>query len=223
MIPNKNHKKISGIYCIKNNINNKVYIGKSIDIWKRIYTHLSSLKKENIKSTNIHFISAFKKYGNENFEYFIVEVLPKDDNILKERELYWINVYDSTNREKGYNLRMDSSTKMICNKETSIKISKRLKKEWETGVRKNHSVKLSENWKLTPERNKKQSELFSKTLTKQSYNIYDCNNNFIENCLYKRLIDLNLKNVLATFYKKKINKVRFKNYIIEKIINKDIV
>ena len=41
--------------------------------------------------------------------------------------------------------------------------------------------------------------------------------NFIEDCLFIRLKELNLQNVLTIFQRKKSNKVKFKNYIIERL------
>jgi len=40
-------QKICGIYCIKNLIDNKKYIGKSVDISSPWKSHLSSLRKDN--------------------------------------------------------------------------------------------------------------------------------------------------------------------------------
>jgi group I intron endonuclease len=223
MKANIQHKGKTGVYCIRNIINGKVYIGKAKCIWRRIHGHLSALKLKNKSQENQHMINSFEKYGKENFEYFVLEYLPLDNKILSEKELYWMNFYNSTNRLKGYNLRMDSSTNMICHKETSIKISERIKKEWENGIRKDHGKKLSKNWKTTPERNKKQSEIMSKNLTKYSYNIFNDKNEFLENCNYSRLKELNLQNVLAEFFRKKSNKIKFKSFIIERLIIKDIV
>lgn len=214
--------QICGIYCITNIINNKVYIGKSKNIYRRIHQHLYDMKNKRVKNENSHFLNAWYKYGNENFKYHILEKLKLDDNISKEREMYWILKYKSNNRKFGYNLRLDSSTNMIVHKETSEKISKRLKKEWKNGIRKDHGKKLSENWSKTPERNKIQSKIMTKALTKYSYNIYDIDMNFIENCKYKRLKELKLTGALFTFHRMKkkgnINNIcKCKNHFVEKI------
>lgn len=192
--------KVCGIYCITNKVNGKVYIGKSKNIYRRIHQHLYDMKNKRIKNENSHFLNSWYKYGNENFEYKVLEMLPIDDKQSKERELFWIKSYDSINREKGYNLRMDSSTNMIVHEETSKKISARLKKEWAEGIRSNHGKKLSDNWKTTPDRNKKQSDVMTKALTKYTYNIYDLQMNFIENCKYKRLKELGLQASIVSFY-----------------------
>lgn len=215
-------KNKSGIYCIINKINNKKYIGKAKCIHKRIKAHISDCNKKN-KDENPYLINSWHKYGRNNFEYFVLEYLDLNDNLLSKRELYWQKKFNVTDRNKGYNLRLDSSTKMIVHNDTRIKISKRLKKEWSEGIRKNHSKKLSDNWKLTPERNKIQSEIMSKNLTKYKYILYNLSNTFLKECTYKELKELKLQNVQAEFYKKKLNKLKFKNYIIERLIIKDIV
>lgn len=217
MKANREHKKC-GIYCIRNTVNNKVYIGKAIDIHRRIIQHKCQLRKKYIDE-NIHLINSWHKYGETSFEYFVLEFLEKDELLVSERELHWMKIYDSLNPEKGYNLRSDSNSKMIVHSSTRIKISKRLKKEWSNGVRKDHGKKLSDNWKTTPERNEKQSEIMSKNLTKYTYKLYDLNKNFIEECNYKRLEELNLKNVMASFHRKKENIVVYKTFIIERINN----
>lgn len=111
-----------GIYCIRNLINNKVYIGKSYNIYNRIASHIYELTAKS-KNENRHLINAWHKYGKENFDYFVLEYLAVDEQLVKERELYWIQQYNSTNRQFGYNLRLDSSTKMIVHEETKQKLS----------------------------------------------------------------------------------------------------
>jgi group I intron endonuclease len=202
--------KFAGIYCIRNVINKKVYIGKSKNIHARIILHISALNKKHIKNENPHLINSWHKYGRTNFEYFVLEQTIGEEQTAI-RELYWMKLFDSLNKDKGYNLRSDSDSKMIVHKTTSIKISKRLTQEWKSGIRKDHGKKLSDNWKSTPDRNKLQSKVMSKTLTKYKYkienNIYD----------YQDLVKLGYKNVIADFYRKKSNIVPFKGVTIERI------
>lgn len=106
-----------GIYCIKNKINNKVYIGKAKDIYNRMISHRYQLRKMS-KDENRHLIASWHKYGEDAFEYTIIEELELNEELLREREDYWIVEYDSTNRDKGYNLRRDSSTGCIVLEET---------------------------------------------------------------------------------------------------------
>jgi len=92
--------KISGIYKITNIINNKIYIGQSKDIFLRLRGHKSSLKS-NIHF-NIHLQRSYNKYGFSNFIFDILEECNED--IINEREKYWINFYNSHNRLYGYNI-----------------------------------------------------------------------------------------------------------------------
>lgn len=130
MKANLKDKGKCGIYCIRNLINGKVYIGKSIDIHRRIKRHVGYLNQQSSKHENQHLINAWLKYGRNNFEYFVLEYLDLDEILLKNREMYWILQFDSINRIKGYNLRMDSDTKMICSDETKLKIKESLKKRF---------------------------------------------------------------------------------------------
>lgn len=108
---------VCGIYCIQNIVNNKVYIGKAKNIYARMKQHVYNLDKKS-KDENRHLISAWHKYGSENFKCFIVETLELDEQLLKDKELYWIREYKALNRKFGYNLRLDSETKMIVHEET---------------------------------------------------------------------------------------------------------
>jgi len=85
-------KKVRGIYKVTNKINGKVYIGQSVDIGKRWSQHMTA-------KDDIYFHKAIQKYGVENFEWEVIEQCKKKD--LDEREIYWIEYYDSFN--KGYN------------------------------------------------------------------------------------------------------------------------
>lgn len=110
-----------GIYCIRNKINDKKYIGKSINIEHRFSAHRAVLIKteRDKKKTNRYLHSAVQKYGLDNFEFTILEVLPEiDEQVLKDRELYWMDFYRSYERDFGYNLRRDSSTASIVHQET---------------------------------------------------------------------------------------------------------
>jgi group I intron endonuclease len=64
-------KKICGIYQIKSNVNNKVYVGQSINIMDRFVRHRYHLNKGIHK--NVHLQRAWRKYGKENFEFSIIE------------------------------------------------------------------------------------------------------------------------------------------------------
>lgn len=216
MKPNINLKNKSGIYKITNLVNNKVYIGKTKCFHKRIYQYLYDIKHERTNHINAYLLNSIKKYGINNFDFSVIEFNDNLDN-LSNRELYWIKQYNSINSLYGYNLRMDSSTQMYVHEETSKKISARLKEEWKSGVRKDHSKKLKKSWENNFERKQNQSKLLSQIKTKYTY-ILSQDNKKIEECNFKRLKELKLQNCLATFKVKNENKISFKGYIIERIL-----
>jgi group I intron endonuclease len=90
-----------GIYQIRNIINNKVYIGSSVNINKRFREHEIGLEKGI--HYNKHLQRSWNEYKKDNFLFEILEKV-KDKNLLLEREQYWMNIKDSSNIENGYNL-----------------------------------------------------------------------------------------------------------------------
>lgn len=216
---NKKLCDFAGIYAIKNSINGKLYVGKSKNCYKRLHQHLTDIKTDNRNyNENPHLLNAFKKYGEENFECYILEKVNEDDvdlleKLLAEKELYWMKELDSLNRDKGYNLRWDSQGKCFCSEETSIKISNRLKKEWEDGIRDDHSNKMKDYWSNNEERKKQQREIMSKNKTKWSYKIYGPDDNLItESGTYEDLKKLNITSALSAFSKRKCNDIITKKY-----------
>ena len=84
------------IYKITNDINNKVYIGKTyFTIEKRFEEHC----RDCIKRKNEHrpLYSAMRKYGIEHFSIELIE----ETSVPDEREKFWIEQYNSF--KNGYN------------------------------------------------------------------------------------------------------------------------
>lgn len=84
------------IYKIINDINNKVYIGKTYNsIEKRFKEHCSDSNRKNSKNRPLY--NAMNKYGIEHFSIELIE----ETNEPEEREKYWIEQYNSF--KDGYN------------------------------------------------------------------------------------------------------------------------
>ena len=87
--PLTNNKSV--IYCFYCIPTKKKYIGKTIDEKRRITQHLYNFNYSYKGKSK--FYSSIKKYGIENFIYGIIEEC--DENELKEREIYYISLYDT--------------------------------------------------------------------------------------------------------------------------------
>lgn len=87
------------IYKIVNDLNNKVYIGQTIQsLQKRFNGHCCKSKSD--RSVNMHIKRAILKYGKEHFNIELIEEC--DISLLDSREIYWISYYNSN--VEGYNL-----------------------------------------------------------------------------------------------------------------------
>lgn len=97
--------KICGIYRIRNNINNKVYIGQSIDIGRRIRQHIVDAKKIGDRKTNRPLYRAIRKYGIENFTLEIIHICSQGvlQFELDALEIQYINSHKSYMSAHGYN------------------------------------------------------------------------------------------------------------------------
>jgi len=93
----------SGIYCICNLVNGKLYIGQAADFKLRWRGHISRLNRGS-KYSNPHLLAAWKKYGPEAFVFEVIEYVPKDKELLKEREQYWMDYLNVTDDGVGYNI-----------------------------------------------------------------------------------------------------------------------
>ena len=91
------------IYEAINLINNKRYIGQTIyELKIRKRNHLATAKRN--PKVSMHFYSSLNKYGEENFEWKIIDVAKTRDE-LNAKESFWIEFFDTTNPDYGYNLK----------------------------------------------------------------------------------------------------------------------
>lgn len=94
------YKNFSGIYMIKNIINDKVYIGQTKMRFVKRFWHHEWMLNHN-KHDNIHLQNAWNKYGSDCFEFSVLCVCDDYDR-LNELEIFYINKFNSV--ENGYNI-----------------------------------------------------------------------------------------------------------------------
>lgn len=93
-------KIVTGVYCIRNRINGKVYIGGAyVSFSARFKGHRNCLKGG--RHGNQHLQNAWNKYGPAAFTFKIIERC--STKICARRETYWIARFKATEREFGYN------------------------------------------------------------------------------------------------------------------------
>jgi len=92
---------MKGIYRIYNQATNKVYIGRSINLERRLRVHKRTLNKGN--HYNIHLQNSYNKYKDQ-FIFEIIEcIITNDASYIKDREEYWVAFYNSNKCSHGYN------------------------------------------------------------------------------------------------------------------------
>jgi group I intron endonuclease len=99
---------MSYIYRIINNINDKVYIGKTaFDISKRFKEHCNDAFKKTEEKRPLY--ATMRKYGIEHFT--IEQIEECSDAAAADREAYWISMYSAY--EKGYNATLGGDGKFL--------------------------------------------------------------------------------------------------------------
>lgn len=199
-------KGMSGIYMIFNSVNNKIYIGKTKCFYNRCSQYLYDFRERKIGHLNDYLFNAIKKQGIDSFDFIPLEFVNVEN--LTCRELYWINHFKTTDRNYGYNIRMDDIDGLITSPETSAKISENLKRQWASGVRDGHAGKLKARWKDDHERKALQSAMFSRYKTKYEYLVFLPSGKQIMN--YQELVEHKLQTAISSFHRRKCNDVMCK-------------
>lgn len=96
------------IYCITNIVNQKQYVGKTLNsVEQRWSEHLNDYKRPRCEKRALY--DAFIKYGIENFRCeTLCECL---DSELEEKEIYYIELYNTFHN--GYNLTKGGDGKQL--------------------------------------------------------------------------------------------------------------
>jgi len=116
-----------GIYSIRNKLNNKIYIGSSRNIDQRWYNHKFLLRKGKHHSWRLQ--KDWNQYGEENFEFLILEEVADISTILDIEQRY-LDKIQSWRRSVGYNIlsetRVSLTTQQIFNPCDSNRHKRRL-------------------------------------------------------------------------------------------------
>lgn len=144
---------IKGIYCIENKIDGKMYIGQSFNIQRRWQEHIKMLNKG--KHHNRFLQRAWDKYGEDNFDFYIVEQLYTSPRVVYDvLEIYYISEYCTNNNQYGYNLTMGGEgvvgykfTKEQREKISKVQLGKSLSEECKKRLSLAHKEKIKNGYK----------------------------------------------------------------------------
>lgn len=92
---------VTGVYIIRNETSSRTYVGSSIDVAKRLFSHLSLLRRGKHHSPTLQ--RSWDKHGESAFIFQMVETV-LDPRILLEREQAWIDSERSADPEHGLNI-----------------------------------------------------------------------------------------------------------------------
>lgn len=104
--------KHPGIYKIIQKDTERIYVGSTFNIYKRCENHLSCLR--NQKHSNTKLQADADKFGLASFEFEILEITPKDSEILNDREQYWQKQLGSTEYYNDPRVKRKGSNNRKC-------------------------------------------------------------------------------------------------------------
>lgn len=149
--PNIGVYMASGI-CQSEHLNQMIYIGSSNNLSQRIqFEHVADLNSN--AHSNPVFQSAWNKYGQENFVWWILDYCEKENYIFKEQ--YFLDSYRPFADEKnGFNIAKNSLAPFLGRKhseESKVLMSKALKGKKRTQETRDRISKAKTGKKASPE------------------------------------------------------------------------
>src|SRR5438128_2648860 len=97
-----------GVYCWRNRIDGKVYVGSaSKSLEQRRRSHVYELNAN--RHRNRYLQNAWNKHGFEAFEFVVLELCMADQCLVREQ--HWMDHFQSARRKNGYNLHPQASSR----------------------------------------------------------------------------------------------------------------
>lgn len=104
----------SGIYQIRNLLNNKIYVGSAIDFFKRRQLHFGDLRR--LKHRNRILQNCVNKHGTDVFIFEVLEFVPNKLNLLSREQFYIdsLNPYYNIFRSSAGGYKWEFKTSILC-------------------------------------------------------------------------------------------------------------
>lgn len=141
------------IYMHKNKQNGKMYIGQTKSLKDRW--------KASAYDNCTRFYNAIKCYGWDNFQHIVLQKgLTLEE--ANQKQTYYIQLYNTTNQNFGYNLSKGGNNKQFLSPETFQKLSNKSLQLWQQKQyrQKQHQARLK-SWQNNIERKTKLSNRVS--------------------------------------------------------------
>jgi group I intron endonuclease len=116
------------IYRIVNVVNDNLYIGSAVNPRRRRWEHWSSLKKGTHHCSALQ--AAWNEYGEDAFEFEIVQEVPDDKDLLLIEDTYLLQ---HAGRQHCYNTAVSTQQSSAALPEVREKISSSLKEKYRSG------------------------------------------------------------------------------------------
>ena len=112
-------QRMGSIYLAKNLITGKLYVGQT-----RLQIPQFRITAHKNDKGNTRFHNAIRKYGIDNFIFCWLHYKDLSEKKLNQYERYYIWLYDTQNRNKGYNITSGGDFSPMHDEETRIKHAK---------------------------------------------------------------------------------------------------
>ena len=146
---------ISGIYQIRNLINNKIYVGSSVNLNRRKAKHFDFLQKN--KHTNSKIQNSYNKHSAENFVFEIIEYVGDLTKLIEREQHYidtlkpWYNLSPTAGNNLGIKHTLEARQNMSKAKKGSFQSEEAKLRRKGTNLGRKHSEeskrKMSESQK----------------------------------------------------------------------------
>jgi group I intron endonuclease len=102
------HKNAAGVYIIRNTINSKVYVGSSLNFWRRYTRHKSRITLGNHHSLKLQNFA--NKHGISTLSFSLLEICEPNKEAYLAVEQKWIDLLHCV--QKGFNVNPTASSRL---------------------------------------------------------------------------------------------------------------
>lgn len=99
LIPSQ-YKAESGVYAIRNDIDNRLYVGSALNFKVRYYSHRGLLHRNSHHSTRLQCF--YNEHGADIFRFELLEIVQNPQQLSATEQL-WINATNAASIEAGFN------------------------------------------------------------------------------------------------------------------------